>query len=258
MEKLVQGARELGLEISPQQTARFQRYYELLVDWNRRLNLTTIVDYDEVQTKHFLDSLTAVLALDVARRSAVASGKTSVEMVDVGAGAGLPGVPMAIAFPHCPVLLVESVGKKATFLRHLISELGLERVQVVAARAEEVGHDPQYRERFDLALSRAVGRLPALVELALPLCRTGGNFVAYKKGDIEAELAQAQPATEMLGGKFRSLIPIDVAGLEDRRCLVVVDKVAPTPDKYPRRPGLPSKRPLVRMAAEHAERLAIQ
>lgn len=258
MDRLVQDARGLGLELGPQQVARFQRYYELLVDWNRRLNLTTIVDYNEVQTKHFLDSLTVVLALDEAQRSSVAAGRTTLSMVDVGAGAGLPGVPLAIAFPYCPVVLIESVGKKAVFLKHVIAELELERVQVVAARAEEVGHDPRYRERFNLALSRAVGSLPTLVELSLPLCRIGGIFVAYKKGNIENEVAQARPATDVLGGKLRRLVPIDIAGLEDRRCLVVVDKVSPTPDRYPRRPGLPSKRPLLHVSEVQAEKLAVK
>lgn len=258
MDKLVRGARELGLELSPQQLASFQLYYELLTDCNRRLNLTAIVDYDEVQVKHFLDSLTAVLALDERLHASVASGQTALEVVDVGAGAGLPGVPLAIVYPHCRVVLVESVGKKAVFLRHLLAELGLEHVEVVAARAEEVGHEPRYRERFDLALSRAVGRLPTLVEVALPLCRIGGSFMAYKKGNMAAELAQALPAMGWLGGSLNRVVEVDVEGLRDGRCLVVVDKVSPTPDKYPRRPGLPSRRPLVQPGAYKGERLASQ
>ncbi len=239
MEALVEGARQLGLGLTPEQLERFEVYYRELVDWNRRANLTAIVDYREVQLKHFLDSLTVLLvAGDGAGPSPGAT------LADVGSGAGFPGLPLKIVRPDLHVTLIESIGKKTAFLHHIVETLGLSGVEVVTGRAEDLGHDPGYRETYDLSLARAVAALPALAELNLPFCRVGGTFVAQKKRDIAAELKAATRAFSVLGGRLREVRPVDLPGLLEGRSLVVVDKVAPTPRAYPRRAGLPAKHPL--------------
>jgi len=236
MEKLSAGAIKLGLQLNPSQLDQFRIYWEELVDWNRRLNLTAITDYEEVQIKHFLDSLTVTLAWP--------QPKGSLRLIDIGTGAGLPGIPLKILRPDIRLVLLEATAKKASFLHHLTDRLGLDNVEIVVARAEEAAHKPQYRERFDLVLSRAVAPLPTLVELTLPFNTTGGRLVAQKKGAIQAEVNQAKKAISLLGGKLRELKRVDPAEFADERWLVVIDKIGPTPEPYPRRPGIPAKRPL--------------
>jgi 16S rRNA (guanine527-N7)-methyltransferase len=235
MEKLKAGAKKLGLELTPSQLRRYESYYQELMDWNKRLNLTTITDYDEVQLKHFLDSLTLVLAQPIG---------TGLRLIDVGTGAGIPGIPLKIAFPAIKLVLLEAVAKKAAFLRHITEKLGLDDIEIIVGRAEEVAHQGEYREKFNLALSRAVASLPTLVELVLPFCAVGGGFIAPKKGDIKSELDQASHAIGVLGGRLREVEPVELSEFADGRQLVVIDKVSPTPPKYPRRPGIPAKRPL--------------
>ena len=225
----------LGLHLTREQVESFELYYRELVSWNSRVNLTAIVDYEEVQLKHFLDSLTIALAVD--------SVPSSLRLLDVGAGAGMPGVPLKLLIPDIRLTLLDSVGKKTGFLEHLVARLGLYGVEVVTARAEDLAHDEGYREGFDVVLSRGVARLATLVELALPFCRVGGAFIAQKSGEVEGEIAEAQPAIRILGGRLRGVRTVAVEGLEDR-VLVVVDKLAPTPERYPRRAGVPQKRPL--------------
>jgi 16S rRNA (guanine527-N7)-methyltransferase len=237
MEKLKAGAGKLGVELGPAQLEQFEVYYQELIDWNRRLNLTAITDYEEVQLKHFLDSLTVVLALPP-------QNNVDLRLIDVGTGAGLPGIPLKIAFTGIKLTLLEATAKKAAFLRYIVEKLGLGSVEVVVGRAEDVAHDAEYRERFDLVLSRAVAALPTLVELALPFCAPGGGFVAQKKGNIDEEIGQADKAIGLLGGRLRELKRVDLAELADERYLVIIDKVLPTPEKYPRRPGLPARKPL--------------
>jgi len=237
MEKLELGAKKLGLELESRQLEQFSIYYQELVDWNRRVNLTAITDYQEVQIKHFLDSLTVTLAWQPAIN-------VDLRLIDVGTGAGIPGIPLKIAFPNIKLILLEAVAKKAAFLQYINHKLGLGDVEVLVGRAEEIAHLAQYRERFDLVLSRAVAPLPTVVELALPFCAVGGSFIAQKKGDIKSELSQAAYAIGVLGGKLREVKRIDLAEFSDERYLVVIDKVSPTPPKYPRRPGIPAKRPL--------------
>jgi 16S rRNA (guanine527-N7)-methyltransferase len=223
------------VELGPAQLEQFEVYYQELIDWNKRVNLTAITDYEEVQLKHFLDSLTVVLAWQPAKDSRV---------IDVGTGAGLPGIPLKIVFPDIKLTLLEATAKKAGFLRHIVEKLGLADVEIVVGRAEEVAHQPRYREGFDLVLSRAVAALPTLVELALPFAAVGGSFIAQKKGNISEEISRADRAIKLLGGRLRELKRVDITGLADERYLVIIDKVSPTPAKYPRRPGLPAKRPL--------------
>jgi 16S rRNA (guanine527-N7)-methyltransferase len=240
MEKLKAGAKELGLELNPAQLEQFGVYYQELVDWNKRVNLTAITGYEEVQLKHFLDSLTVALGCNLQKN------QKDFRIIDVGTGAGLPGIPLKIAFPSIKLTLLEATAKKADFLSHITRKLGLEDIEVVVGRAEEIAHQAQYRESFDLVLSRAVAALPALVELALPFCAVGGSFIAQKMGVINEEVGQASRAIELLGGRLRELKRVDSAGLASERYLVIIDKVSPTPAKYPRRPGIPAKRPIGR------------
>lgn len=246
VERLIDGAKRLGLPLTAEQVASFQLYYEELVRWNRRVNLTAIVDYEEVQLKHFLDSLTVALALK----------EMPSRILDIGTGAGLPGVPLKILYPGIGLTLVDSVHKKAAFLHHLIDVLGLEGVEVLAERAEKLAHDESYRQRFDVVLSRGVAKLATLAELALPFCSLGGAFIAMKKGEIDEEVSAAAKAIDILGGRLRDVKPVRLETLEmndgegwgefekEKRVLVIIDKLTPTPQRYPRRPGIPQKRPL--------------
>ena len=179
MEKLINGAKRLGIELTPSQLEQFQLYYEELVKWNERMNLTAITDYEEVQTKHFLDSLTIVLAFNNEQFA-----QRDFCLLDVGAGAGMPGIPLKILFPKVRVVLLESITKKTRFLHHIVDCLKLSSVEVLTGRAEELAHQENYREKLDLVVSRAVGKLPTLAELTLPFCRVGGLFVAPRKGKL--------------------------------------------------------------------------
>ncbi len=239
MEKLKSGATKLGLSLNPGQLEQFNIYYQELITWNQLMNLTRITDYEEVQTKHFLDSLTVSLAM---KQSA---GINDLRIIDVGTGAGMPGLPLKILFPNIRLVLLDATAKKATFLQHLKQKLELENVEIVVGRAEEVAHQSEYRERFDLVLSRAVAPLATLAELTLPFCAIGGSFIAQKRGRIEPEIDQATKAISTLGGNLREMKRIDLKEFADERYLVIIDKVSSTPHQYPRRPGIPAKRPIV-------------
>jgi 16S rRNA (guanine527-N7)-methyltransferase len=239
MEKLIAGAKKLGLELESRQLGQFDIYYHQLVDWNKRVNLTAITGYEEVQIKHFLDSLTVTLAWQRA------ISKRDFCLIDVGTGAGIPGIPLKIIFPDIRLVLLEARAKKATFLHYIIDKLGLKDVEILVGRAEDIAHQSQYREGFDLVLSRAVASLPTLVELALPFCALGGSFIAQKKGDTGEEVSQAAKVISLLGGKLREVKKVDLYEFTDERWLVVIDKIVPTPPQYPRRPGIPAKRPLL-------------
>ena len=238
LDKLTHGARQLGLALSPTQTEQFHLYYEELVEWNRRVNLTAITEYEEVQVKHFLDSLTLVLAFE---DFPLAMGDCA--LLDVGTGPGMPGIPLKVLFPEMRLMLLDSVAKKTAFLTHLVECLRLDNVQVLTGRAEDVAHQPAYREEFDVVVSRALSKLPTLAELTLPFCRQGGLFIAQKKGPVDEELIQAQRAIGTLGGRVKAVKKVDLELLEDR-VLVIVEKVSPTPERYPRRAGVPAQRPL--------------
>lgn len=237
MNYLKDSAARLGIKLNSRQLERFYVYYRELLEWNSKINLTSITDYKEVQLKHFLDSLTVSLAF----KQPVASWR----FIDVGSGAGFPGLPLKIVFPSIKLVLLEATGKKAAFLRHLVQKLGLNDVEVVVGRAEAAAHKARYRQQFDIVLSRAVAPLPVLAELTLPLCTIGGSTIIQKKGDIDTEVSQAARAIEILGGSQPELRRIELAEFTDKRYLVIIGKIASTPEKYPRRPGMPAKRPIV-------------
>ena len=242
MQRLVDGARTLGLNLTAEQQAAFQLYYEELLAWNDKFNLTAITDYEQVQIRHFLDSLSCLLAQEAKAALYRAGGRT----VDVGSGAGFPGIPLKLVCPAGRLTLLEATGKKVTFLEHMIGRLGLRTVTAVKARAEELAHDPSHREQYDLALSRAVAELPVVAEYTLPFCKVGGWAIAQKGEAGAAEAWTAERAISMLGGELRRVVQVELPGLAENRSLIVIEKVHPTPDAYPRRPGVPSKRPLGR------------
>jgi len=238
MSLLLESARLMGLELSEEHLRAFEIYYRELVAWNEKFNLTAITDHDQVQIKHFLDSLTCLLA--------VRSPKSGVRRraIDIGAGAGFPGLPLKIVCPGLQLTLLEATGKKVGFLEHIVSRLGLTGVEVIKGRAEELGRDEAHREGYDLALARAVAELPVLVEYALPFCKLGGLFVAQKGAEGDAETKAAEGAIATLGGTLRRIVHLELPHLAEFRSLVVIEKTATTPEKYPRRSGIPSKRPL--------------
>lgn len=232
----------MGLELNEENLRAFETYYGELVAWNEKFNLTAITDYDQVQIKHFLDSLTCLLADEDFTRTICQ--QRGVRAIDIGAGAGFPGLPLKIVCPGLRLTLLEATGKKVGFLEHVVSRLGLVGVEVIKGRAEELGRDAVHREHYDLALARAVAALPVLVEYALPFCRLGGLFVAQKGAEADAEARAAKGAIGTLGGALRRVVHLELPHLDEARSLVVIEKIAHTPEKYPRRPGIPSKRPL--------------
>jgi 16S rRNA (guanine527-N7)-methyltransferase len=242
---LADGVRAMGIPLSEDQLDAFQVYYETLIAWNGKVNLTRITDYEAVQIKHFLDSLSCLPMIQRIQEISSQGGARNLQAVDVGTGAGFPGVPLKIAFPTLRLTLLEATGKKAEFLRFLVARLGLTRVRVINARAEAVGQDPAHREQYDLALARALSGMATLAELTLPLVRVGGRVIAQKGADPAAEVATSQSAIMILGGQVQQIVPVAVPGLEGTRHLVVLEKILATPEKYPRRPGMPAKRPLI-------------
>jgi len=246
MKKLIDGAGKLGIELSARQVKQFELYYQELIEWNNKINLTAITDYSSVQVKHFLDSLTITLAL-----SQEEVERPDFSIIDIGTGAGFPGIPLKIVFPQPRLLLIEPTAKKTDFLTHIIRKLELKNIEVLNSRAEEAAHLSMaaahalpYREQFALVLSRAVAMLPALVELTLPFCRIGGRFVAQKKGELDKEINRAEKAIAAMGGKLDRIKKIELDEFDDVRYLVIIDKIYSTPSKYPRRPGLPRRRPI--------------
>jgi 16S rRNA (guanine527-N7)-methyltransferase len=202
------------------------------------MNLTAITDYDEMQVRHFLDSLTVIPVLDKSQPN------ENLRILDVGTGAGLPGIPLKIVLPDIRLTLLESTAKKTEFLRYIINTLGLKDTEIITGRAEDIAHSGEYRAGFNTVISRAVAPLFSLVELTLPFCRTGGIIIALKKGDIRQEIEDALKAIDTFGGSLREVRMVELEELNDDRYLVIIDKIAPTPDNYPRRPGIPGKRPI--------------
>lgn len=236
MDKLARDALQLfGLSLSARQIAQLVAYERELLEWNQKFNLTAIRDVDGIRAKHFLDSMSCSLAWreQIPRR-----------LVDVGTGAGFPGIVLKILYPSMKLTLVESVGKKANFCCHIAQTLGLDGVEVLPSRAEDVGRNPKHREKYDWAVARAVASLPILAEYLLPLVKVGGGMLAQKGESGPVEAQSAENALRLLGGRMRQLIPIELPGVADERFLVIVDKSAATPPAYPRKVGLAAKKPL--------------
>jgi 16S rRNA (guanine527-N7)-methyltransferase len=235
-DKLATEAKQFfGITLSPTQLELLARYADLLVEWNRKINLTAIRSPEEIRVKHFLDSLSCSLAIQ------------NIEIprtIDIGTGAGFPGIPLKIIYPEMQLTLVESVTKKTQFLSEVVQVLGLEGVEIFPSRAETLGKQPDHRENYHWAVARAVAGLPVLCEYMLPLVKIGGFMLAQKGDTALAELEQAQSAIEILGGKVINTISVDLPGVSQERYLVIIEKINPTPEKYPRREGIPNKRPL--------------
>jgi 16S rRNA (guanine527-N7)-methyltransferase len=236
MERLILAAQRLfGIHLTGWQIQALETFENELLVWNGKFNLTAIRDIEGIRTKHFLDSFSCVLAWkdNFPRR-----------LIDVGTGAGFPGIPLKILYPAMELTLVESVGKKASFCRHAVETLKLGSVEVITGRAEEVGQMPDQRESYDWAVARAVANLPVLAEYLLPLVQVGGRMLAQKghTGPVEAHIAEK--ALKLLGGQLQQLLPVTLPGVVEERYLVVVDKIAATPPQYPRKPGFPAKQPL--------------
>ncbi len=242
MELLLAGCSQLGLPLSQTQIDQFRRYYELLAEWNQKINLTAIDDEIGVQTKHFLDCLTGLPLI----REEMGGGSSTrrLRAIDVGAGAGFPGLPLKIAWPELHMTLLDGTGKKVRFLQEVVTALQLKAVQVVQGRAEELGHQETYREQFDLVTARAVARLDTLVEYLLPFARQGGIVVAYKGPGAAEEFIEARKAIDLLGGEVVRFAPVQVPLLEEERRVLLIKKQRRTPPQYPRGQGLPRKQPL--------------
>jgi 16S rRNA (guanine527-N7)-methyltransferase len=238
VEQLITGAKALHIPIQPEHLRAFRIYQEELLKWNERFNLTAITDDQGVQIRHFLDSLSCCLGMGCGEEL------RGQRVIDVGAGAGFPGLPLKILQPGLHLTLIEATGKKTRFLRHLVERLGLEGVTILHERAETLGQAPAHRERYDWVIARAVADTPILMEYLLPLANVGGQILAQKGEGAPAEVQRSEWTIKTLGGHVRRLVPVELHGLAETRYLVLVDKVARTPPKYPRRPGMPSKRPL--------------
>jgi 16S rRNA (guanine527-N7)-methyltransferase len=225
-------AEKVGIELTAEQVAQFCLYGDLLLEWNQKMNLTSIVDPAEIILKHFIDSLTVK---DYLR------GK---KLADIGTGAGFPGIPLKIAQPDLQLFLIDSLRKRLDFLREVVLKLGLEEVEIIHARAEELGRNRKYRAGFEIATSRAVARLPVLLEYAIPLLQVNGLFIAMKGSQADVEIAEARKALLQLHAEVETVKKISLGPEAEYRTLIVIRKVAPTPEKYPRRPGIQVKNPL--------------
>lgn len=233
---LDQGCQEMGIVLNGEQRQQFVDFYEYLVEKNKVMNLTGITEFQEVLVKHFLDSLACVKAVDI---------KKVKRIMDVGTGAGFPGVPLKIAFPHLEACLLDSLKKRVNFLEETFDILKLTDITAVHGRAEEYARNKAYRESFDLCVSRAVSNLATLSEYCLPYVKVGGSFISYKSGTVQEEAEQAEKAVKILGGKIKDVVYFSLPDSEIQRSLVVIEKVKSTPGKYPRKAGTPLKEPLV-------------
>ena len=225
----------LGIVLTDTQKQQFDKFYELLVEWNKVMNLTGITEYEEVNEKHFVDSVSLVKAIDVSKIDTV---------IDIGTGAGFPGIPLKIAFPHLKVVLLDSLNKRINFLNTVIDELELTDIKTIHGRAEDYAKQAEYRERFDLCVSRAVANLSTLSEYCIPYVKVGGLFIPYKSGEIDEEVLQAKKAIHILGGKLEEVIKFQLPDTEIHRSFVKINKTQGTAKRYPRKAGLPTKEPL--------------
>lgn len=235
MNILEQGAASLGISLTEEQKNQFFSYYEFLVEKNKVMNLTAITEFDEVLLKHFLDSLACVKVLDLEKIETV---------IDVGTGAGFPGIPLKIVFPHLKVSLLDSLNKRINFLNEVCELLELKNIQTIHGRAEDFARNKDYREKYDLCVSRAVSNLSTLSEYCIPYIKEGGIFISYKSGKVKEETEAAENAVKILGGKIENISYFNLPGSSMERSLVVIKKVHRTSQKYPRKAGIPQKIPL--------------
>ena len=231
--KFINDLKAIGIELSDEQLEQFLTYYEMLIEKNKVMNLTAITDFDEVLEKHFEDSLSLIQAVDLEKSQMV---------IDLGPGAGFPGIPLKIAFPNLQITLADSLNKRILFLDDVIRELGLVGIDTVHGRAEDLAKNSDYREKFDLCVSRAVANLSTLSEYCLPFVKIGGKFISYKAGECDEEVAASKSSVFLLGGKISDIKKFELG--ESGRAFVIIDKVSGTPKKYPRKAGTPSKDPL--------------
>ena len=235
---LVDGAARLGLHFGPVQIDQFRRFYQGMIEWNTRVNLTRITDWAQVQERHFLESIAVAQVVP----ADILGGGT---FVDVGTGPGVPGIPLKICFPEMTGALIDATRKKVDFLQWVLDAIGLEGLDVYHGRAEVLAHQPAMRETFDLVVARAVARMPVLAEFTLPFCRLGGLTVLHKTFGAADEIDLAGHAIDVLGGRLRPMVGLHPSSTCDRRSLVTIQKVNPTPARYPRRSGIPAKRPIL-------------
>ena len=234
-ELLKLSAASIGIELSDLQVQQFIKYYEILVEWNSFMNLTGITEYEEVVQKHFVDSLALCKAIDIHKVT---------NLIDIGTGAGFPGVPLKIAFPHLKVTLLDSLQKRIKFLNEVVNQLGLENVETIHGRAEDFAKPSMKRESYDLCVSRAVANLASLSEYCLPYVNLGGYFIPYKSGKVEEELEESKKAVFLLGGKIEEEVKFMLPDSDISRSLIKIKKVSATPKKYPRKSGLATKEPI--------------
>lgn len=231
------GLSELSITLTDIQMEQFYLYYELLVEWNKVMNLTTITEMEDVIIKHFADSLSLVMAVPELNQA-------SATIIDLGTGAGFPGIPLKIVFPELRITLLDSLNKRIKFLNELILKLDLQNITAIHGRAEDFGRDREHREQYDYCVSRAVANLSTLSEYCMPYVKIGGYFIPYKSGKIEEELMQAKGAVKLLGGKIKDVITFVLPNTDAERSFVLIGKVESTCKKYPRKAGLPGKEPL--------------
>lgn len=225
----------LHITLSDMQLKQFDKFYDLLVEWNKVMNLTGITEYQDVVEKHFLDSLSIVKITDMNQFEYI---------IDIGTGAGFPGIPLKITFPDINIVLLDSLNKRIKFLDHIIEELKLKGIRTIHGRAEDYARESNYREKFELCVSRAVANLASLSEYCLPYVKVGGRFVSYKSGDIEKEISEGERAIKILGGKVEQVEKFNLPGTEIQRSFVMIKKMKNTQNKYPRKAGMPTKEPL--------------
>ena len=235
--KLSEELNIFSIKLEENQINQFYQYFEILVEWNKVMNLTAITEMDEVITKHFVDSLALIKAVEDI-------GEKSYRVIDVGTGAGFPGIPLKIAFPQLRITLMDSLNKRVKFLNEVIGKLNLVEIEAIHSRAEDLGRNPEYREKYDLCVSRAVANLSTLSEYCMPFVKPGGYFIPYKSGKIETELQEAKHAVFLLSGKGKDVVTFRLPGAEAERSLVKIEKSGEISKKYPRKAGMPSKEPL--------------
>lgn len=233
---LEDGCQAFGVTLTDKQIEQFEKYYELLVEWNKVMNLTGITEFDEVMQKHFVDSAAAAKYVEMEKVNS---------LIDVGTGAGFPGIPLKIVYPHIQVTLLDSLNKRIKFLEEVVDNLGLTGIETVHGRAEDTAKKAEYREQFDLSVSRAVANLASLTEYCLPFVKVGGKFVSYKSVSVDEEITQSKKVVYVLGGEIEKVEKFNLPESDMERALVIIEKKRSTPKKYPRKAGMPTKEPLV-------------